>query len=152
MAVAGKKNGNLCLPEPLAKYHNYVGLNKSLYLYGEHMLKEGKPLIICEGQIDAIITWQALGIPTIASLGEGFSTNHVRTICSVCPTCVYIFMDNDAAGRISAEKVEYKLRGRLPVKVMLPPLNSDPGSMTTEQIQSAFDSAFSVYGEIDWPA
>jgi hypothetical protein len=142
--------GRYYIPDPPTKYHNYAGLNKSRYLYGEHMLEMNKPIIVCEGQIDAILTWQHLGIPTVACLGEGFSNDHARTICAFNPPVVYLFVDNDKAGRMAAEKIEYQLRGRVPVKVMLPPLGMDPGELTQEEAEAALSSAFTVHGKIKW--
>jgi len=136
-------------PNAPTKYHNYAGLNKSNYLYGEHMLKRGEPLIICEGQIDAVLTWQYLGIPTVAILGEGFGQNHARTIAAYNPPVVYLFLDNDMAGRMAAEKVEYQLRGRVDMKLMLPPLDMDPGDCSQEQAQFALSAAVPIKGDIE---
>ncbi len=143
-------SGRYYIPDPPRKYHNYAGLDKTRYLYGEHMLEMEQPVIVTEGQIDAILTWQHLGIPTVASLGEGFSLNHVRTICAFNPPVVYLFLDNDQAGRMAAEKIEFQLRGRLPVKIMLPPLGMDPGELTQEEAEEALSAATPVHGKILW--
>ena len=132
------------------KYHNYAGLNKARYLFGEHMLEPGKPVIICEGQIDAIKTWQNLGIPSVASLGEGFSVDHARTICAFTPPVVYLFLDNDMAGRMAAEKIEHQLHGRVPIKIMLPPPGMDPGELSQLEAEAALKSAWLVMDEIRW--
>lgn len=144
--------GRYYIPDPPLgnKYHNYAGLNKSRFLYGEHMLEVEKPIIICEGQIDALITWQHLGIPTVAPLGEGFSGTHVRTICGMLPPVVYLFLDNDQAGRLGAEKIEYQLRGRVRVEIMLPPPGMDPGELTQEEARQALANSFPVHGKIKW--
>jgi len=143
--------GRYYIKDPPTKYHNYAGLNKSRYIYGEHMLELKKPIIICEGQIDAILTWQHLGLPTLAILGEGFSNSHVQTICSFYPPVVYIFTDNDKAGRMAAEKIEYQLRGRVPTKLMMPPPGMDPGELSQVQAEEALAAAFPIYGKIKWP-
>jgi hypothetical protein len=137
-------------PNSPTKYHNYAGLNKSRYLYGEHMLKHKSPIIVCEGQIDAILTWQHLGIPTVASLGEGFGAAHAKTIAAYEPPVVYLFFDNDAAGRMAAEKVEYQLRGRVAMKLMIPPVDMDPGELSKEQAQQAFNSAIPITPGFEW--
>jgi DNA primase len=134
----------------LPKYHNYAGLDKGQYIFGEHMLKHKSPVIICEGQIDAILTWQVLGIPTVAPLGEGFSATHARTIASFEPPVVYLFPDNDTAGRMAAEKFEYALHGRMPLKLMMPPIGLDPGGMTSEEIWTALNEAKPILGRISW--
>ena len=137
-------------PDAPTKYHNYAGLDKARFLFGEQFLEHERPVILCEGQIDAILTWQALGVPTVAPLGEGFSANHVRTITAHNPPIVYLFPDNDKAGRMVAEKFEYALHGRVQMKLMLPPVSMDPGGMTVEQIQQAFNEAAPVLGSIRW--
>jgi len=133
-----------------AKYHNYSGLDKARYIFGEHMLKAGEPIILCEGQIDAIITWQHLGVPTVAPLGEGFSEHHVRTICAHQPPVVYLFPDNDPPGRLAAEKMEYALHGRVVMKLMLPPLGMDPGELTVDESKTALASSKKILGRINW--
>lgn len=142
--------GRYYIKDPPTKYHNYAGLNKTRYIYGEHMLEMNKPIIVCEGQIDAIITWQHLGLPTVASLGEGFSLAHTKMICNHTPPRVYLFLDNDQAGRMAAEKIEHQLNGRVPIKIMLPPPGMDPGELTKEEAQAAFTSAVQVSGKIVW--
>jgi DNA primase len=137
-------------PNSPTKYHNYAGLNKSRYLFGEHMLKHKEPVIICEGQVDAIMTWQHLGVPTVASLGEGFGAAHAKTIAAFMPPVVYLFFDNDAAGRMAAEKVEYQLRGRVSMKLMVPPVEMDPGEMSKEQTERAFRSAIPITPGFEW--
>lgn len=137
-------------PDAPTKYHNYAGLNKSRYLYGEHLLKREEPIIVVEGQIDAVLTWQNLQIPTVAILGEGFGQDHARTIAAFEPPVVYLFPDNDAAGWMAAEKVEYQLRGRVPIKLMLPPQDMDPGDLSQRQAEEALNSAVLVHPAFDW--
>jgi len=136
--------------EARSKYHNYAGLDKSRFLFGEHFLKKDQPIIIVEGQIDAIITWQTLQLPTVAILGEGFSQIHAKTIGAFTPPVIYLFPDNDPPGRLGAEKVEYILHGRAPMKLMVPPLDMDPGDMSTDQIKKAFAQAKSIQDRIVW--
>ncbi len=134
----------------VSKYHNYAGLDKTRYLFGEHRLKKGLPIIICEGQIDAILTWQYLGIPALGILGEGFSQHHVRTISAYEPPIVYLFPDDDPPGRLGAEKIHYALKGRVPLRLMRPPEGKDPGACTLEETDLAFKNATVIGHRIDW--
>lgn len=135
----------------VTRYHNYAGFDKARYLYGEHRLKDGEPLIICEGQIDAILTRQNLGVSAVAPLGEGFSSDHVKTICAFSPPVVYLFPDNDSAGYLTAEKIEYALHGRVSMRIMLPPAGKkDPGDLTQEEAKAAFAAARPILGRIRW--
>lgn len=137
---------------PVSKYHNYAGLDKSKFLFGEHKLEQQRPVVLCEGQIDAILVTQATGIPAVAPLGEGFSETHVRTIAAFEPTCVYIFPDNDPPGRLAAEKFVYAFKGRIPLKLAVPPPGMDPGGLTDEQLRAAIENATPILGKrITWP-
>lgn len=135
----------------VSKYHNYAGLDKAKFLYGEHKLEVKKPVVLCEGQIDAILITQFMGLPAVAPLGEGFSEKHVRTICAHEPPVVYIFPDNDPPGRLAAEKFVYAFKGRLPLKLVMPPPGLDPGECSEDQMQHAFSLAAPILGKkIKW--
>lgn len=133
------------------KYHNYAGLDKSKYLFGEWLLKIGQPIIVVEGQFDAVLTWQHLQIPTVAPLGNGFSEAHVKTIAAFNPPFVYIFPDHDSAGFEFAEKVAYMMFGRAGLKIMLPPKGMDPGELTKAEAEHAFANAYPInLKKISW--
>lgn len=147
------------------KYHNYSGLNKTLYLYGAHLWKKNLPVVIVEGPIDCIRTWMALkDIANVgATLGQGFSESHRRIIKAVWPPGVYIFGDADSAGRRMAEKVQHRLNGAVPMFLMLCPmrtevdtagvehvLEQDPGELEDPQIVEAFHTASPILDRIDW--
>lgn len=134
----------------VSKYHNYVGLDKTKYLFGEHLLEHKKPIVLCEGQIDVILTFQQLGIHAVAPLGEGFSKTHVKTISAFDPPVVYVFPDNDPPGRMGAEKFVYMLAERVPLKLMLPPEGLDPGDLSEAEMRVALDRAVAIYRKINW--
>lgn len=125
------------------KYHNYSGLNKVRYLYGAHFFKRHQPIVICEGPFDVMKTDQALAgrAAVCASLGEGFSNEHRRTISAVEPSKVLIFTDDDLAGRVSAEKIVAQLDATAPAFLMTAHGGKDPGAMTDEAIVDAFERA-----------
>ena len=102
------------------RHHNYMGLDKAKHLFGEHMLEVGKPVVIVEACIDGLNTWQALEKKAcvVASLGEGFSDKHAKTISAMRPPFVYIFTDGDGAGRLMGSKIAYALHGLVTVKIM----------------------------------
>lgn len=125
------------------KYHNYTGLNKTRYLYGAHFFRIGLDIVITEGPFDAVKTDQALAgrAAVCATLGQGFSVDHRKTIASAQPRRVLLFTDNDLAGAISAEKIESQLNGVAPVFLMTATGGKDPGGMTDEAIVTAYESA-----------
>lgn len=149
----------------VTKYHNYSGLNKTLYLYGAHLWKKNLPVVLCEGPIDAIRTWMVLGhkVNVGATLGQGFSTDHRKTIKSAWPPALYIFGDADSAGKRMAEKVHMQMNGAVPMllmkcphveekdakgEVFMRPL--DPGEMSDEQIAFSFQVAVPILDQVDW--
>lgn len=148
--------------DPKRRHHNYVGLDKARHLFGAQLLEVGKPVVIVEGCIDAAKVDQALrgSASTVASLGEGFSQHHAKTICSIRPSSVYIFTDGDAAGRAMASKIEYGLHGLIPMKIMECPWGEeredgsrkkvDPGDLSSEAVRRIFNRAKPILGKVRW--
>jgi 5S rRNA maturation endonuclease (ribonuclease M5) len=162
--------GRSVLKDPPRRHHNYMGLDKARHLFGAQLLALGKPVVVVEGCIDAINTEQALQgeACVVASLGEGFSQQHAKTLSSVRPPCVYIFTDGDAAGHAMASKIEYALHGLFPIFIMECPWGPivdakadgtpvrkkvDPSDLPADVVQHLFRTAKSVTGKthkIDW--
>lgn len=166
--------GRACSTRAKRTHHNYMGLDKSKHLYGAHMLEPGKPIVVVEACVDAIRTWQALAgkACVVASLGEGFSNSHVKTISAMRPPSVYIFTDGDSAGRHMANKIAYALRDVVPVRIMECPwgpisgykevvrngktINKairpgvDPAILPPDYINRLFDNAPIVRRKIKW--
>ncbi len=153
----------------VTKYHNYSGLNKQRYLYGAHLWEKGKPVVLVEGPIDCVRTWMALRdrANVGAAMGQGFSVEHRRLVKAAVPEEVYIFGDNDAAGRSMVEKVFDKLRDAVACNLMLCPVATrrgvdeegrefdyevslDPGAMTDVQIVEAYETARPILDRVDW--
>ena len=151
----------------VTKYHNYSGLPKTRHLYGAWLWKKERPLVIVEGPLDAGRTWMALNRRDInvgATLGQGFSDDHRRVVAASWPTAVYIFGDDDTAGRLMAEKIHDALKRiastflmRCPKREMLNDktgemelMSLDPGLMTDEEINTAFDTAEPILDQIAW--
>jgi 5S rRNA maturation endonuclease (ribonuclease M5) len=149
------------------RHHNYMGLDKSKHLFGSHMIKKGKPVVIVESCIDTLNTWQALegNVNVVATLGEGFSSTHALTIGAARPPFVYIFTDGDQAGCLMGNKIAYALKDKgLPIRIMEcpwgPPVNSlsnnsnksklDPSNLPYDLIRSIFRKAPIVQNKIKW--
>lgn len=132
------------------KYHNYSGLKRSEVLFGEQLLVQEQPLVIVEGQIDAILVDAATGVSAVAPLGEGFSPKHVAKICEVNPPYVVLFPDNDPAGRIQASKIAHSLAERFFLQLAVPPPGKDPGDMTPDEIRECVENSKPVLGALKW--
>jgi 5S rRNA maturation endonuclease (ribonuclease M5) len=139
--------------DPPLRYYNYCGLNKMRYLYGANLFKLGKPVVVTEGQFDGLKTSQALGedVNVSATLGHGFSEDHRKTIASAQPEAIYLFPDNDVAGKKAAEMIASKLKSVAPLFLMRVTQGKDPGGMLDDSIRGAFASAEPVLdGYIQW--
>lgn len=154
--------GRSVLKEPLRRHHNYVGLDKAKHLFGAQLLEHGKPIVVVEGCTDAIRVDQALlgDACVVASLGEGFSQNHAKTIQAMRPPWVYIFTDGDAAGRAMGSKIHYALNGLVPLKLMECPWGPfkedgtrkkvDPAELPVEFVQHLFRTAKIIRDRVRW--
>lgn len=92
------------------KYKNYPGLDKTSYLYGENLWVQGRPMVLVEGQIDAILVDQALEEFNIGGvLGSGFTPVQARKVADSIPTEVFLFPDGDVAGAQTMAKVFHAL-------------------------------------------
>jgi DNA primase len=133
------------------KWFNYSGLNKSKYLFGGHLLKTGKPVILVEGPGDALMVHQAMGgdVGAVACMGSGLTKEHVVTIKNSCPSTVYIFADGDAAGRIMARKAVKSLKP-LSLRLVQTPFGEDPGSLSIEAIRDLIKSASIILRNVRW--
>lgn len=125
------------------KAHNYPGLRSAHYLFGEHLLRVGKPVVIVEGQVDAVKTDAVLGdrCSTVAVMGGGFSDRQGRTIRGFHPPVVYVFTDGDAGGDTLARKITRVLSPFVVIKRLQAERGSDPGAMTGAAIEAAFSAS-----------
>jgi 5S rRNA maturation endonuclease (ribonuclease M5) len=159
--------GRSVVENPKRRHHNYMGLDKSRHLFGAQLLKRNKPIVVVEGCIDAIKTEQALDgrACVVASLGEGFSRQHAKTISAAHPTAVYIFTDGDSPGHAMASKIHYALNGHVPMYLMETPWGPiidanadgtpvrskvDPAILPPDVIRNLFDTARLIKGQIQW--
>ena len=70
-------------------------------VFGAHRYRHGVdvPLVVCEGELNAIATTQKTGRPAVAINGSYFSGFHSRIIRRIARQGVILFLDDDAAGR-----------------------------------------------------
>lgn len=155
------------LGQDVTKYHNYSGLAKSRHIYGAWMWKKERPLVLVEGPIDAARVWMALRnfqYNVGATLGQGFTTTHRRIVAASWPTGVYIFGDDDRAGRMMAEKIHDALKALCPTYIVrcpretrvdeetgeALPVSRDPGELTDDEIRKAVFDGELILDRIDW--
>jgi hypothetical protein len=92
------------------RYFNYFNFDKSRYLFGEHLVR-GEKLIVVEGLLDTVSVWQALRkenaldeYSVVGLLGSDPSKRQIQSIKGFSNE-VILFLDNDVAGRTGRDKL-----------------------------------------------
>ena len=139
--------GRAVSKEQQPKYHNYSGLNKAKYLYGEHLIEKESPIVIVEGPIDCLSVNQALssrGVGVVACLGGGLTFEHASTLKSFRPKKIVVFPDGDAAGSSFLSKSVAVLKPLLCYEITTPK-GEDPGSLTPSVIDRLYEDSEIVF-------
>ncbi len=127
----------------IPRVKDYFGLPKRLCLLGDHLVdrKSDEPVLLVEGLFDfaRLVT---LGFDALASCGSDL-TEPQRKILQRIGRPVYLFYDNDMAGKDGAALAAAALRASLPVaKVRYPKGVSDPGEIhSAEHVRKMIKNA-----------
>lgn len=108
-------------------------------LYGAHLAKDSPYWILHEGVTDVIRAWEH-GYEAVAILGSTLTEEQAELIRRN-PKPVVLGFDGDAAGRkATRQAIALLFRKHVTdVSVMMLPEGKDPGSMTKEEYDQAFD-------------
>ncbi len=115
---------------------------KGEHLYGAHTARHAARrsgrLVLCEGNVDVVMLWQAGLEGTAAAMGTALTSTQVRLVKRLSEQVVCV-MDGDAAGTKAAfsSLVPFLEAGLQPRAVMLPP-GEDPDSFVRGQGVEAF--------------
>lgn len=108
------------------------GTEKTIYLLNECLEENYNQVVVCEGQIDALVSW-SYGVPAIALFGAGTTENQIEEL-NLTGILHYILMyDNDDAGRKGAERFKKLIRKDVFVTDILMPKNKDIADCTKEE-------------------
>ncbi|MDZ4288125.1 MAG: DNA primase [Prosthecobacter sp.] len=139
-------SGRLLDPEAkTAKYLNTTEtplFNKSKVLFGfdksKRAISKADQAIVCEGQIDTIMLYEAGFQNVVAGQGTAFTEFHARALKRHTDEVVLCY-DSDNAGYKAAERAFQVLApAGLIVKVAVLPLGEDPDSVIRKQGAEAF--------------
>jgi hypothetical protein len=124
--VKAIKFRNLAGSKP--KYAQHAGQTARLYNVAA-FFSAGEIIGIAEGEIDAIVATECLGVPTIGVPGAEMWTANRAIWTPVFKnfTTVYVFRDGDEAGRSLADAIANSLKWR--ARVIDPADGEDVGSM-----------------------
>ena len=118
---------------------------KSAVLYGAHLarakLKEGLPLLVTEGYMDAIAVNASGCAVAVAPLGTALSEDQISQLWQMTDVPILSF-DGDAAGKAAALRVILRalpiLKSGKSIRLMLLPQGSDPDDIIRQQGTEAF--------------
>ena len=131
------KNMNKCprCKQSYAKYKNHPGEWRRNAVFGAHMCKDGRPIVIVEGPTDVINLWRHGVRDAVAIFGASPSWGQVQLIASMTKD-VIVMGDGDHAGQLMNQEVSAMFM-RQGIKVHIVALDSgDPGEMSLSDIQS----------------
>lgn len=134
--------GRALHPGQEPKYLRYWDFDPGQTLYGVHLTRRNQPIIVVEGQIDAMKVSQASLVPTVALCGSYMTRMQRQTLVSRASEA-WIFSDLDPAGQRLLQYACDQLRPHLPVFVVpYPPEceeGEDPASLSPQEVRECLE-------------
>jgi len=132
------------------KYKDYFNFKKSRYLYGEHLIEPGKPIVVVEGNIDTVWTDQVTDFNVVGLNGSKASERQIEKLVSF-DRRVILMLDGDEAGKrgtwgYQVGNKKYKgivqgLKGKVPISIAKIREGEDPGSLRKEDLLERVEEA-----------
>jgi DNA primase len=101
-ATDGRKPKYLVLGDPPnRRRYGFPRYYPSHVVFGAHRWPQGTndPLVVCEGELNAIAVRQKCNVPAVAINGSFFQPWHAKVIRRIANAGVILFLDNDKAGQ-----------------------------------------------------
>ena len=105
-----------------------------LYLLYNILKDNLKEVVICEGQFDALMSWQ-YGHPAICLYGAGTTDEQMKVLNNTGIKHYFLCYDNDPAGRAGAERFKKLIRKDVFVDDIVMPLGKDIATLTKEEFE-----------------
>ncbi len=123
------------------KYYNYWNFPKARFLFNENLLDKKKPVYLVEGVFD-VIRMASVGYGnTVAIMGSNISKEQAHKLRSFGQAVTLIF-DGDSSGRHGTMRaIDQLRRGVLALKEVSLPDDTDPGSLSEEDLKKFVNSA-----------
>lgn len=144
------------------KYFNYFGFDKSSFLFGENKITKGTTLIVVEGLLDTVKTWQGLcrdGLldrySVVGLLGSEASKGQCQKLLKYANEVV-LFLDNDKAGWLGQNRLALAMQTKLLLKSVDYPsgVGSDPDDVVESNypLTELFDTSKLIAAKrgLDW--
>lgn len=130
------------------KVRDYANLPKESLLLGSHRVDRGKSICVVEG-LFSYATMVDFGFQAVALMHSSLTEQQARLFLEL-GSPLYLFLDNDKAGRDGVAFITKKLKGYLPLfSVTYPaseevngkPVICDPNDLYRDEIQAMIDGA-----------
>lgn len=108
------------------------GTEKNIYLLNECLKENSNQVVVCEGQIDALVSW-SYGFPAIALFGAGTTENQMQELNKTNIIHYILMYDNDEAGRKGANRFKKLIKKSVFITDIIMPKNKDVADCSKEE-------------------
>ena len=108
------------------------GTEKTIYLLNECLKENSNQVVVCEGQIDALVSW-SYGFPAIALFGAGTTENQIQELNKTNIIHYILMYDNDEAGRKGANRFKKLIKKSVFITDIIMPKNKDVADCSKEE-------------------
>ena len=113
-------------------FHLDKNTEKTIYLLNECLKEKCNQVVVCEGQIDALVSW-SYGVPAIALFGAGTTEKQIEELNKTDILHYILMYDNDSAGRKGANRFKKLIKKSVFVTDIIMPKNKDVADCTKEE-------------------
>ena len=113
-------------------FHLGKNREKTIYLLNECLKEKCNQVVVCEGQIDALVSW-SYGVPAIALFGSGTTEKQMEELNKTDIMHYILMYDNDSAGRKGANRFKKMIKKSVFVTDIIMPINKDVADCSKEE-------------------
>lgn len=114
------------------KFNIPKSTEKTIYLLNECLKENCNQVVVCEGQIDALVSW-SYGVPAIALFGAGTTEGQMKELNKTNIIHYILMYDNDSAGRKGASRFKKMIKKNVFVTDIIMPKNKDVADCSKEE-------------------
>ena len=114
------------------KFNIPKSTEKTIYLLNECLKENCNQVVVCEGQIDALVSW-SYGVPAIALFGAGTTEGQMKELNKTNIIHYILMYDNDSAGRKGASRFKKMIKKNVFITDIIMPINKDVADCSKEE-------------------
>lgn len=139
-AIDDRQPKYLVLGDRKDAQYGFTPYNSSYVLFGQHLcVPNAHPLVICEGEFDALACWQA-GVQNVVGLPTASMSVYQSSVIRESYENVILFLDSDEAGRKGLNTAINLLQGACNLRIVHGHIK-DPMDLTGEEIRAYIANA-----------